>query len=271
MEDPSKIGFIKFHSVNEYLKKSLSTECIYAAPIHKLNDPIEKIDHTINIIHNRSEYTAEFRNEFGVYCVTKFSKKHFTSHLLPMWSYYGDDHCGVCLVLQPTGFIGQDFHPVKYVSKYVQFDSREKNDFEIAKNSLTHKLAPWFHENEFRIIFPKGEAGKMNKWSKYFHLKQIIFGYKCKPDKINEVLSWLSNDLIERLAKSDEDNNYLDIRQVREPWSSLSDFAPLRLAFEKREKLFIIGHICTYPQNNKQFYPLGSLYGGKIPDMHMPD
>jgi hypothetical protein len=189
-----------------------------------------------------------------------------------MWAYYGDNHSGVCLVLQPKGAIGEDWSEVNYVDVFnkIQLDGRDISDFQIVKKSLAYKLKPWVHENEYRLIFSPEEAGQMHEWSKFFHLKQIVFGYNCKPDAINEVISWLSNNLLSRLKKSKDDYDYLDIRQVREPWSTISDMAPLRIIFENRESLVMTGHKCTYEQNSKDFYPIGSLYAGQIPVMRMP-
>lgn len=265
---------IKFHSINDFLKKSLSTESFYATPLDVLNDPVEKIEIVPFARSFMSNYSLEYRNKCGIYCVTKFSSKHFSSHLLPMWAYYGDNHSGVCLVLQAKEVLQNDWSPITYVDMPTNFsiDASRDTEFQIAKKSLLYKLKPWSHEQEYRLIFPHKEAGRMQTWNKYFNLKQIIFGYKCKPEKINEVLSWLSNNLKERLKKEVIDHDFLDIRQVREPWSIISDMPPLRIIiFEKYESLIMTGHKCTYEQNSKDFYPIGSLYAGQIPVMRMPD
>jgi hypothetical protein len=67
MVDLGKIDFIKFYSINKNLKKALNAESIYAAPINKLNDPVEKIEHVNIIKSNAANYSVEYRNKCGVF------------------------------------------------------------------------------------------------------------------------------------------------------------------------------------------------------------
>jgi hypothetical protein len=265
--------FIKFHSINEFLKKSLSTEGFYATSLNELNDPVEKIEHVIISRSAESKYSLDYRNKCGVYCVTEYSSRHFSSHLLPMWAYYGDKHNGVCLVLQAKEVNAKNMQKINYIDikNKISIDVKDENEYQVAKKSLAYKLKPWHNEREHRLIFPPEETGRMHSWSKYFTLNQIIFGYNCKPELINEVISWLSDNLLERTKNHKDAFDYLEIMQVREPFSTISDMHPHRIMFEKRELLSMTGWTDAYRHNNYKFYSIGSLYKGQIPDFLMPD
>ena len=139
----------------------------------------------------------------------------------------------------------------------------------MAREILAYKLKPWSTEKEYRLVFPPEEAGRTHLWNDFFEIKQIIFGYKCTPGKINELICHFSDNLLKRAQLNYDDENFLDLRQVREPWSVVSDLAPFRIVLA-RDSLRISGHVDTYPNNKKQFYPLGDLYDGQIPICYAP-
>jgi hypothetical protein len=89
----------------------------------------------------------------------------------------------------------------------------------------------------------------------------IIFGYKYTPRKINELIFHFSDNLLKRAQLNYDDEIFLDLLQVREPRSVISDLAPFRIVLA-RDSLRISGHVDTYPNNKKHFYPLGTLYDG---------
>lgn len=199
----------------------------------------------------------------GIYSVAKFKAKHFSTGLLPMWAYYGDNHAGVILVLRPKNL--DDWVKVDY-STPSQVNLMDMSKEERARKVLSYKLAPWSHEDEYRLIFPPEKVKTEQPCSDWYDLKQIIFGYRCTADKINEVLSWLSSQLKQNLRLDVNDKNFLDIRKVREPFSVISDFGPYRISLDP-QLLKINGYIDTV--NSNAFYALNELYSGQIPDLLM--
>lgn len=273
MSQESSQCLMKMTTINNHLKEALNTEKIYATPLNKLNDPVEQITLVAPLSSNENEaFDANYKNNCGVYCVTEFSKNHFSGPLLPMWAHYGDDHKGVCLVIRPKDSKRSEWIKVKYIdSTDIQtLDTKGKSQLQIAKAVLSYKLKPWSTESEHRLVFPPEHAGQSHEWNDFFELKQIIFGYKCTPVQVNELLCHLSKNLLRRVQLNEYDNDFLDIRQVREPTSVISDFAPFRITLA-RDALRISGHYDTNRNNENQFYPLGQLYKGQIPACLIPD
>jgi len=264
---------MKITAMNDHLKESLTTERFYATPLNKLNDPVEQITLVRPIIRNKYEtFDAEYKNKCGVYCVTKFSKKHFSGPTLPMWAHYGDNHKGLCLVIQPKSSKQNDWIKVQYIdsTSIETIETKQKSQLQISKEILSFKLKPWASENEYRLVFPPEKTGQTHDWSDFFDVKQIIFGYKCTPAKINEAISQFSDNLLKRALLPCNDENFLDLRQVREPWSVISDLAPLRVILN-HDTYRVAGHLDTYPSNKNHFYPIGELYNGQIPSFRMPN
>ena len=265
------MNLMKFSKINDFLKISLNRESFYAAPLHELNDPVEQITLTGCLIPIEGEsFDPKFKNNCGVYCVTEFSNKHFSGPLLPMWAHYGDNHQGVCLVIHPKESKKNEWIKVEYIDESTKtLDLRGKSQLQMAREILAYKLKPWSTEKEYRLVFPPEEAGRTHSWNEFFELKQIIFGYKCTSEKINELICHFSDNLLKRAQLNCNDANFLDLRQVREPLSVISDLAPFRIVLG-RESLRISGHIDTYPNNKNEFYPLGDLYEGQIPICYAP-
>jgi len=82
----------------------------------------------------------------GVFC---FSKKNKS---IPMWSYYSEDHKGICVEYDPL----QDkklcdiLLPVNYSDKYVKFNYLLHQSG--PKDAITQKSSCWKHEGEYRLI-----------------------------------------------------------------------------------------------------------------------
>lgn len=250
------MDLIKFRQINDFLKISLSNETFYVAALGR-NDPVEKVlffgasfnlDDPIDFKHIYS---------YGIYSAAKFKAKHFSTGLLPMWAYYGDNHAGVILVLRPKNL--DDWVRVDY-SNPSQVNLADMSKEERAKKVLSYKLAPWSHEDEYRLIFPPEKVNTEQPWSDWYDLKQVVFGYRCAVDKINEVLSWLSPQLKQNLRLDISDKKFLDIRKVREPFSVVSDLHPYRISLDTK-LLEINGYIDTL--NSNAFYELHELYLGQ--------
>jgi hypothetical protein len=272
MKPAKNIDLMKFAKINDFLKMSLKNETFYATPLHKLNDPIEQITLVGSQIPIEGEsFNTNFKNSCGVYCVTEFSNKHFSGPLLPMWAHYGDNHQGVCLVIRTKESKKNEWIKVEYIdsTQTQTLDPKGKSQLQMAREVLSYKLKPWSTEKEYRLVLPPEEAGHSHSWTDFFELKKIIFGYKCTPEQINELICHFSNDLSERVQLNYDDGNFLDLLQVREPLSAISDLAPFRIALA-RDSLRISGHSDTYPNNKNQFYPLGTLYKGQIPICYAP-
>lgn len=104
----------------------------------------------------------------GVFC---FSTKNKS---LLMWSYYSEDHAGVCVEYDPSkdAQLRNILLPVKYSNDFVKFNYLRQP--ERATDAILQKAKCWAHEKEFRIV-RKDEAGSIIKLNPQA-ITSVIFG-----------------------------------------------------------------------------------------------
>lgn len=104
----------------------------------------------------------------GVFCFSKLNDS------ILMWSYYTDNHRGVCIEYDPI----QDEQlcnlllPVKYSDDYIKFNYL--TDQEGPKNAILQKAECWAHEEELRMIWPQ-KAGTILKLNPHA-ITSVILG-----------------------------------------------------------------------------------------------
>lgn len=105
---------------------------------------------------------------------------------LLMWSHYTNSHTGVCLkfdITEDTDFFCFPIH-VNYSENYPR-ENYIKDEKKAINSILTTKAIDWQYEKEIRVIKP---FDKQNEFTfKKTALKEIIFGCKTEPQKIQEI------------------------------------------------------------------------------------
>ncbi|MCO5268971.1 MAG: DUF2971 domain-containing protein [Brumimicrobium sp.] len=106
---------------------------------------------------------------------------------LLMWSHYTNGHTGVCLkfdITEDTDFFCTPIH-VNYSESYPK-ENYIKNENKTINSILTTKAIDWQYEKEIRVIKPSSNQNKFT--FKKTALREIIFGCKTEPQKINEII-----------------------------------------------------------------------------------
>lgn len=107
-----------------------------------------------------------------------------------MWSYYGDQHKGICIGYKPTKRTKDKTFKVQYggtrevkASKILAMLNGDKEArVEVDQNVLLRKGPGWGYEEEWRFIDNRGEIDSP------FELAEIIFGCRC-PDFVKFALA----------------------------------------------------------------------------------
>lgn len=92
----------------------------------------------------------------GVFCFSKLNDN------ILMWSYYSEDHRGVCIEYDPLKDeqLCELLLPLRYTDDYIKFNYL--TDQAGPKNAILQKAKCWEHEKEFRMIWPE-KAGTVLK------------------------------------------------------------------------------------------------------------
>lgn len=127
-------------------------------------------------------FTAGYRNVLANTGVACFVAN--PSNLL-LWSHYSDSHKGVCLKYDIT----EDYElfaltkKMDYLHEYPKFDFVKERNKEYIGKAIFTKSNVWKYEDEIRTIQPMYGSYPINKRC----LKEIIFGCKTEPNKIQEI------------------------------------------------------------------------------------
>ncbi|MBQ0109223.1 MAG: DUF2971 domain-containing protein [Clostridiales bacterium] len=224
---PKKL--IKFFSLSEdqmlnsQKLTTLKEQKIWFSSVNSLNDPYEFKSMYLNeTILKGKRYPQVFIDYYKnmldggsqKLLVASFSGNSFDC--IPMWAYYANNHKGFCVEydVENTNMI----YPVQYepnripiariaVEHFMSFSKiqsktgKEVEDFkfynEILKHQFLIKHSSWSHENEYRILCPKGNCEKGRLVSlKLLGLKtsKIVAGVNCKKENI-EKLKEIANEI----------------------------------------------------------------------------
>ena len=169
----------------------IKTGRIFAAPLGKLNDPMEgkavvPMSGFAGVSLSRSieKLPARFSNDIEKCRVLSLSENPTSPQ---MWAYYANGYKGVCLQFER---IPIEVEPVRYTRHpyhvgYTTLDSEDGN--RIARARLLTKHADWSHEYEWRAVFIGDEVedyvsmGEGNPSS-------VILGHKCDGDVAQQIV-----------------------------------------------------------------------------------
>lgn len=135
-----------------------------------------------------------------------------------MWSHYGDNHKGVCLVFELPS--NSPFISIPSITRGpVNYDKYEKLNYLKSKvEGVSHlfltKSRDWKYEEEYRFIAQK-KAGYY-KFKKQF-LKGIIFGLNVSDEQIEKIMNISKNCFNEnelKFAKFYKDNLQLKYKEI---------------------------------------------------------
>lgn len=108
------------------------------------------------------------------------------------WSYYGEEHRGVCLGFHMDHVGADEKHEVEYTENRTEIPhdlllsekpADKKKRVELMVRSITTKAEAWQHEDEVRFL-------KRRKGAFEFppdHLVTVYFGYRCREEDISYV------------------------------------------------------------------------------------
>ena len=183
------------------------------------------------------------KSEQGIALFSKWQKEYYVdssvccfSHLgdsIQMFSYYADDHKGVCVEFSfsvldmPTGIsvAQQLFGSARIVPLEVCYQKKfsELNFFKLsalgpkilAQNLIGTKAKGWGHEKEFRIFRRQLPAGAVPFAPKI--LKRVILGAKTGDKEMERIKGWLKGwptPVILSKAEADAKSFKLNIRDI---------------------------------------------------------
>ena len=158
----NNITLYKFKSLAnfEQVTEILLGERLYCPTPSQLNDPLEGVlGVTVpeDLIENEKDkfgqyarYWFEHDDLINRYRICSFSGD---PESMLMWSYYSGGHAGICIEVDMSEYK----HKIKKVNYVHDLSTVDKSSIEAM---LTHKLATWEHEKEYRIIFEKEDGKK---------------------------------------------------------------------------------------------------------------
>jgi len=162
----------------------LLTKRLYCARPSELNDPLEGVLGMAAPIyqeHPTSEkpfaqsvrFWLEAKNKLDKYRVCCFSA---SPRSLPMWSYYGNGHSGICLEIEVTPY-KNEIYKIEYLDSLDSIITATPNDL------LRYKLKDWAHEEEFRLIWGPESQHKYIR----AEIKAVLIGAAIKEDYIRPI------------------------------------------------------------------------------------
>jgi hypothetical protein len=174
----------------EYTLDILLNERLYCADFESLNDPMEGMYISIGNIRlpfsSVGQKTEKLRSIKDMFEYERFSRVCSLSLAFDdvrMWSYYANDHKGIAIELDFTGFEGD-------LSSIVYKDSLKTSHNTIIDSSMSdqimkQKTEHWLHEKEFRVLQSEPYYSVKNRISGVY-LGSRISEIHC--DLLNKVL-----------------------------------------------------------------------------------
>jgi hypothetical protein len=181
-----------------------------AAKFEKFRDPNASEDYEykkviaaeiVNIIHN------EFK-DYGVLCLSD------TWNSVLMWSHYADQHRGICIEYNTSGYRQFGIYPISYTSNrnieiidIIKWKNENDQDSKLYVRDafFFRKSAYWKDENEFRMI--KEIHGELDL---DLPISAIYCGYKCEDDVLLAALLAKRHDVKLFKVKASDNSFKLD-------------------------------------------------------------
>jgi len=129
---------------------------------------------------------AGIQNGLKEHGVISFSQRN--ENIL-LWSHYGDNHCGVAVGVEVQKLQGDDRYLVEahYSSEFPRINL---NETKMYQELMKRKYLCWEYEKEVRVIHRTGAGTYLDLGND--SIKEIIFGLKCTPDQIRDVIGWIN-------------------------------------------------------------------------------
>lgn len=165
---------------------TLAANQLWSAPVDALNDPFE-----FAALRELDQHPQK-REEFKAAGVTCFSRS-LTNPLL--WSHYAASHAGFAVGYDAAhaffggdkGLTGRLLHDVRYEDIAPTLERFEPNELLMA--AVLTKPTCWAYEQEVRLIKQQGNLAADIPSDA---IKEVAFGAKMKPDRIEEIMAALS-------------------------------------------------------------------------------
>lgn len=182
---------------------------LYAASYDELNDPMEGyflFDSSTDA--KVREYLRDKRKRTAICSLSK----NYTNTL--MWSFYGEDHKGICIKLAVTS---KDW--IKRIINYDNMLPTLTDDSSKFLNLLSSKSKHWEYEDEVRYLRIFESQDKMKK-SRYIsiYIDSIYLGYRMSKKDVayftklfRSLLPYLSEEKIRQLKRTEIDTGFANV------------------------------------------------------------
>ena len=198
----------KFRGVSNlrWLIDILVRQRLYAASYDELNDPME--GYFLFDPSTEADVKANLRDLRKRTGICSLSK-NYTNTL--MWSFYGEDHKGICIKLAVTSK-GWEKREIRYEKSLPVITDEPKKYLDLMSSKSIH----WKYENEERYIRVFDSQGKMRK-SRFLsiYIDAIYLGYKMNDKDVTfytklfqSLLPYLTKDKIRQLKRTEIDTGF---------------------------------------------------------------
>lgn len=205
------IYLYKFRRVSNlrWLLDIIMRQRLYAASYDELNDPMEGyflFDPATN-----ADVKSHFRDMRKRTGICSLSKKYNNTL---MWSFYGEDHKGICIKLAVTS--------KDWIKREIIYDQNLPvitHDGDNYLDLLSSKSKHWDYEEEVRYIRIFDSQEKMRK-SRFIsiYIDAIYLGYKMNNKDVayytklfHSLLPYLSKDKIRQLKRDEIDTGFVNV------------------------------------------------------------
>ena len=155
-----------------------------------LNDPFDCVPCvTVGGEPNETASREFFRQVHNKTAVLSMSQNPLS---VQQWSYYAEEHRGVCLGFHMDHVGAEEKYEVEYTDHRTvipnellmsEDESARKERIELMMRSVTTKAKAWEHEKEVRFLKPAKGAYAFPPDS----LVTVYFGYRCREDDITYI------------------------------------------------------------------------------------
>lgn len=205
---PSKL--YSYRRINDYWRENVFKGCIHLTPASDFNDPFDCLP-TFDFEHSDSriaEAYKAFMHSFqkekeeiddivhdlstdnqaqtAVSCFTE----RFDSML--MWSYYADNHKGVCIEYDTNKYWIFNMCVLPVIYRKERYDATrilETRNVNIVMNPYLYKSDVWDHEEEWRVILPINKFKNDNLYLKDA-ISAVYLGARINTDIEKEIREW---------------------------------------------------------------------------------
>lgn len=203
-----------FRRVNQYSLYDLSSNSITVCNPKLMNDPFDSlflhwgcIDN-LNSTCTKTKHVKAFSDSYKYFRIRSFvgnkklKKDVNIINNVAMWSYYGDDHKGFCILYNFSPNIIKRVPNDDYIHWYLKRIIYTNKKISILKHTINSdelfatKYKSWQKEKEVRLISYNPNIEKDYNYiplDDKSSIKAIYFGYRCTDENITLIKSILGN------------------------------------------------------------------------------